>query len=130
MAPRHLFPDIELVWEGKTYKLKHDMKAIRQVERVIFRPEVALDMAQHNVLTPTDQAEIFANLLNLAGCKVDHEEVALKMFSGPGSAEGQLAAQRVIEYVMKPRLEGEAAKPAADAGAADDPIPADRREAS
>lgn len=95
--------DIRIEWNGKTYVVPHNLRAIRQVERVIVRPDVREDLQANGSLTPSDIAEIFANLLNLGGAGVSHDDVYDAMFSGGASGAAINTAMAVILAIMESR---------------------------
>lgn len=93
---------VNLEWDGKPYALAVDMRALRQIERVVFRPEVQADLRDHGVMTPVDIAEIFCNLLNLAGVKpaLTIEQTRNGLFGSGGSLAAATQAQAVIQAIM------------------------------
>lgn len=118
MTPvKSAFEPIGLEWAGKSYRIANDMRAIRQVERVTVRPDVAADLVASGRLCPADIAEIFAGLLRLGGADVDDEEVYQGLFRGEDTEAAQLAAMGVITAIMSSRT------PPAGQGAAGDPNP-------
>ena len=97
------FEPIVLEWEGKPYRIANDMRAIRQVERVINRPDVQADLSAAGLLVPADIAEIFAGLLRLGGAEVTDDEVYTGLFRGGATEVDQIAAAQMIGAIMVSR---------------------------
>lgn len=94
---------ITISYRGEPYKVPNNMRALRQVERVMMRPEVQEDLQTSQVMCPVDIAEIFRNLLVLAGCDVAVEEVRFEIFGSDSSAKEALAATNVIMSILEQR---------------------------
>lgn len=96
--------DLKLTWEGKTYVIPLDMRAVRAVERVVVRPECQADLERNGFLVPSDISEVVAGLLNLAGAGVTHEQVDQGMFGRKADAAAVRAAMAIITGVLQARV--------------------------
>ncbi len=99
------FDDIVIEWGGETYRLANDMRTIRQVERVVTRPDVREDLESTGQLLPADIAEIFGNLLRHGGADASNDDVYVGLFRGneKDKETAQLVAMQVIRSILESR---------------------------